>query len=462
MKKLKNMVYRRFHGAIITLAILLALVSYAFGWSVNQDYKLVTSVSLGLLWFSLIAYIIYHMNRTNRDLERFIMSFHFNDMSNLFDTEKAHRSDKKLYAAFNRVILAFRELRSQKEQEHLLFRSTVEQTGAGIVVLDQSGKVEISNQAFHNLFGIKSISHIDQLKELHPVAHKTLSNIKPGKQELLKILITEPKAFVPDDKKQTILNSGEMIMDDRKLKVVTLQNIQHEIEQQEIDAWERLLRIMNHEIMNSVSPINLLTASLIQLFQKNGKPIEPGDVDKEKIESTLLGLETIQKRGKGLMDFVESYRAIARLPEPVLKDLQARVLFRGITHLLKADLEGKGVGVEISVIPENLIIRADETLLEQTLINLVKNAVDAIKDQDDKKIRLEAFLHDNRPVLSISDNGPGIASDVMENIFTPFFTSRKGGSGIGLSFARQVMKMHHGNIGVNSMPGTGSTFTLSF
>jgi nitrogen fixation/metabolism regulation signal transduction histidine kinase len=456
------MVYRRFQAAIIVLAILLALVSYAFAWSINQDYKLVTSASLGLVWVTLIIYIVYHMNRTNRDLGRFIMSFHFDDMSNLFDTEKAYRSDKKLYAAFNKVILAFRDLRSQKEQEQLLFRSTVEQTGAGIVVFDQTGRVEISNQAFHNLFGIKSISHIDQFKELHPAAHKSLSNIRPGKQELLKIILTEPKAFVPDDKKQVILNSGEMIMDDRKLKVVTLQNIQNEIEQQEIDAWERLLRIMNHEIMNSVSPVNLLTASLIQLFQKDGKSIEPADMDQEKIESALLGLETIQKRGKGLMDFVESYRAITRLPEPVLKDVEAGVLLRGITNLLKADLEEQKVQVEMSIIPEKLKIRADETLLEQTLINLVKNAVEAIKDQDDKKIRLEAILHDNRPVLSIADNGPGIASDVMENIFTPFYTSRKGGSGIGLSFARQVMKMHHGNIGVHSTPGIGSTFILSF
>jgi signal transduction histidine kinase len=330
------------------------------------------------------------------------------------------------------------------------------------VVFDQTGRVEISNQAFHNLFGIKSISHIDQLKELHPAAHKLLSNIGPGEQELLKIILTEPKAFVPDDKKQVILNSGEMIMDDRKLNVLTLQNIQNEIEQRETDAWERLLRIMNHEIMNSVSPVNLLTASLIQLFKKDGKSIGPGDMDQEKIESTLLGLETIRRRGKGLMNFVESYRAITRLPEPVLKDVQAGVLFLATTNLLRADLEEQGVLVEMSIKPENLNIRADETLLEQTLINLVKNAVEAIKDQDDKKIRLEAFLHDNRPVLSIADNGPGIPPDIMENIFTPFYTSRKGGSGIGLSFARQVMKMHHGNISVHSMPDNGSTFTLSF
>jgi len=456
------MVYRRFHAAIIALAILLALVSYAFAWSVYQDYKLVTSTSLGLLWVSLILYIIYHMNRTNRDLERFIISFHSNDMSNLFDTEMAHRADKNLYAAFNRVILAFRDLRSQKEQEHLLFRSAVEQTGAGIVVFDQSGRVEISNQAFHNLFDIKGISHTDQLKEIHPAAHKTLSNISPGKQELLKIILSDPKAFVPDDKIQVILNSGEMVMGDRTLKVVTLQNIQKEIEQREIDAWERLLRILNHEIMNSVSPINLLTASLIQLFRKDGKPIEPGNMDQDKIARTLLGLEIIQKRGKGLMDFVESYRAISGLPEPVLRDVQAGELFQRTTNLLKADLDEQGVLVEISIIPEELNIRGDETLLDQALINLVKNALEAVKDQDEKKIRLEAFLHNDRPVLSISDNGPGIASDVKENIFTPFYTSRKGGSGIGLSFARQVMNMHHGNIGVKSIHGAGSTFILSF
>ena len=456
------MVYNRFDAAIIGLAILLGLVSYAFVWSLHQDYQLVTSAGLGLLWVSLVLYIIHKMHRTNRDLQRFIMSFQFQDMSNLFDTEKSRGADRKLYTAFNRVILSFRDLRSRMEQQQLLFRSTIEQTGAGIIVFDESGSVEMANKSLYRLLGLKPVSHMDQIKGLHPAVHKTLFRIRPGEQELLNIVVTDPKAFMPEDKKQVVLSSGEMIMEDRKLKVVTLQNIQHEIEQRESDALERLLRILNHEIMNSISPVNLLTASLIQLFHRDGNVVGPEDLDQEKIKSTLLGLETIQKRGKGLMDFVESYRAIASLPEPVLKDIQAGDLFRGISALLEADLEDHGVRVEISVSPETLIVRADESLLEQTLINLVKNAMEALTEQENRFIRLEARLHNNLPVLSVSDNGPGMIADELQNIFLPFYTSRRGGSGIGLSFARQVMKMHHGNIGVVSTPGTGSTFTLSF
>ncbi len=382
--------------------------------------------------------------------------------ANLFDEEGSRGSQKKLFASFNKIILAFRNLRIQKEQGQLLLRSTVEQTGAGILVLDPSGKVEICNRAFQNLMGLTPFSQLEHLLQIHPLAYRSIRKISPGKQEMLEFCLHDPKSFEPDDHRHVLLNAREIVVEGRKMKVITIHNIQNEIEQRESDAWEKLLRIFSHEILNSVSPINLLAASLIEMMEDKAEHLPFEKMDPEDIKKALLALKTIKKRGQGLIDFVESYRAVTKIPEPVLQDLKVSGFFREIITLLSPELENHGISIMYKVDPEDMKIRADETLLQQALINIVKNSIDALKLGKEPAIRLEATLREERPVLSVIDNGTGISPEIMGNIFTPFFTSREEGSGIGLSFARQVMRMHHGKISASSTPGEGSIFSLNF
>jgi nitrogen fixation/metabolism regulation signal transduction histidine kinase len=250
MIKSGSMVYRRFYAGIVVIALLMGLVSYAAAWSVYREYQLVTSVSLFLAWALMIAIMIRHVNRTNRELSSFLVTLQAGDTSNLFDTEGVRGLQKKLFTSFNTVILAFRELRIRKEQEQLLLQSTVDQTGAGILVLDPSGQVEICNMTFRELLNTGTFTRLGDLSESHPRLHRIIGEILPGEQQLVEFIISNPKSFEPDDRKQVVINAREIVIENRKLKVLTFQNIQYEIEQRESDAWEKLLRLFSHEIMN--------------------------------------------------------------------------------------------------------------------------------------------------------------------------------------------------------------------
>ncbi len=456
------MVSRRFNAGITVFALLLGFTSYAMAWSIYREYQLVTTASLFLVWVLWIILLILHVRRTNRELAGFFTALEFDDTSNLFDTESSRGCRRELFESFNRIILAFRELKIRKEQEQLLLQSTIEQTGAGILVMDTTGEVKICNRTFKDLLAVKSFSKLEELKASHSKAYEAIKSILPGHQEFLEFSHSDPKSFEPNNRRQLVLNAREFVVEERKMKVLTAQNIQKEIEHRESNAWEKLIRIFNHEILNSISPINLLSAGLLEMLQVNDKPVSPEKMDSETIRQFLVALKTIRKRGQGLVDFVESYRAIERIPEPVLQDLLVSEVLRDIIILMDPDLKKQGITCSSNVHPGDLMVRADESLLQQALINLVRNAIAALKGIKDPVIRLEAAIQENRPVISVSDNGPGIPQEILENIFTPFFTSSKEGSGIGLSLARQVMKMHHGTISAGSDPGSGTVFSLHF
>ena len=456
------MIYKHVNTGIIVTAILLGIISYATAWSIYREYQLVTSASLILMWVLLIVFLIRHVGRTNRELARLIMSLEFDDTSNLFDTGRSRGSQQKLFISLNKIILAFRELKIQKEKDQSLLESTIDQAGAGMLVVGPREEVVLCNKTFKDLLGIKSFIRLNQLNEIHPRALRSIRNIQPGQQELLELSLKNLKSFEPDDRRQLILNAGEIILDDRRMKIITIQNILYEIERSENAAWEKLLRILNHEIMNSVSPINLLSASLIEILQKDNRPVTPDMLDDDEINKILLGLKTIRKRGHGLVEFVESYRALTKISEPVLKNIDIDTFIREIITLMSPELDKLGIPVQVDVNPEGMIVRADESLLQQTMINLLRNALHALEGQKDPFIRINAMLKEDRPVISVIDNGSGIEEEMLDKVFTPFFTSHKEGSGIGLSLARQVMKIHHGTISVSSKPDSGSVFTLYF
>jgi len=261
---------------------------------------------------------------------------------------------------------------------------------------------------------------------------------------------------------KVILDAREFRQDDNTLKLVTLQNIKDQIEQTEIDAWEKLIRILNHEIMNSASPINLLSASLIEMFEKDGTPKSANDLDDQTIEQALIGLHTIKKRGFGLSQIVESYRNITGMSPPVLVDLDLAQVIKRILMLMESRLDKTGVEVTVEISPPDLYVRADENYFEQLLINLLKNSIEALSGIQNPKIDINCYTSEDELIIDITDNGHGITPEQMEKIFIPFFTSRDAGTGIGLPFVRQVMKLHQGDINVKSVPDTQTIFTLTF
>jgi signal transduction histidine kinase len=229
-----------------------------------------------------------------------------------------------------------------------------------------------------------------------------------------------------------------------------------------VEAWQKLIRVLNHEITNSVSPIHILSTSLYELFQRVKVKKSPNAITEKQIDQALLGLKTIAKRSGGLADFIKDFRNFIHTGTPDYTSVKVLDLLQGITTLMSSEIARSGAEVSVEVTPSDLVLLADEKLVEQALMNLLRNALQATADIQKARIGLRGYLEDDQVCLEVSDNGAGIPVDMMEQVFTLFFTTRKEGSGIGLSMARQVMQMHHGSITVGSGEGRRTTFTLAF
>jgi len=456
------MTYNSFPIKITVQCVLVAVVAFAFIWTINQEYMIITSAGLLVVWTLQIVYLIQTTNKTNRDLERFLQTFQYSESVATFNVDTKDKKMADLYSRFNLILDAFQDVRRSKEEDHQLLQNTIEHIGVAIILFNQDGKILHFNKAFQKLIPKIISDNINNLNNIIPGLAEKLVKIRPGKQELLEIKFDNPTAFETINIHKVILDAREFKQDETTLKLVALQNINDQIEQTEIDAWEKLIRILNHEIMNSASPINLLSASLIEMFETDGKPKTANDLDDQTIEQALIGLHTIKKRGFGLSQFVESYRNISGMSPPVLVDLDIAEVIKRILLLLEANLDQQGIEVTIKISPPDLYVRADENYFEQLLINLLKNSIEALLKIQNPKIDISCYTLADELIIDITDNGHGIAPEQLEKIFIPFFTSREEGTGIGLPFVRQVMKLHQGSVGVKSDPGRQTVFTLSF
>lgn len=449
------MKFSRYTIWIITQVVLIALTSAAFIWTLSKEYVLVTSITLCILWIIEIIALIWYLHKNNRQVARFLQSFRFEDGMLSFQGNKKAVAFPELYREFDAIISHFNRVKAEREKEHILFNQVIQHAATGLVATDISGKVLLHNKAFLGLFNINQIRDIYSLDRIKKGISIQMINMKPGRQEMIRI-------NYPNEILQLAVNMAEMKSQSQWIRIYSFQDIKTEIEQGEIDAWQKLIRVLNHEIMNSVSPINLLTTSLVELWKQKGKPKKTKEIDDSAILKSLEGLEAIRKRSKGLTNFVESYRNATRIPEPKFVEFQVQKLFGQIYTLMREELESHHIRLKYDVIPEKMILFADEKLIEQVIINLIKNSIHALKGNEEPVIHLSAIQENNTSLIYVKDNGKGIPDEIIDQVFTPFFTTHEGGSGIGLSLSRQIMRMHKGSIGIQSEEGKGTVVTLRF
>ena len=450
------MVFKRYRFIIIIQVLCIAATTLAFFWTTQQEYMLITSSSLILLWVIQIIYLIWYLQKINRDLLKFIIALRYDDVSISFNKDKnIDPYFKNLYEELNTIISEISTVRSDKESEHQYFQNTVKHINTGIIAFDEKGKVEICNNSALTLLNLSNLNNIIDTEKTQIGLSNTFKNIKTGTTKLLKLVIE-------NDIIQLSIKAADFKIKDRKIKLISLQNIKTEIDQSEVDAWQKLIRVLTHEIMNSVSPIKLLSGSLIEMFEENNKIKTIHEIDNETIENSVLGLKTIRKRSDGLSNFVETYKSLTQIPKAKFSEFKVCHLFNHINTLLINDLQQKSINFEFNCNPEELVLYADEKLVEQVLINLIKNASEAVLNSNNAKIVLEAILENELVQIKVKDNGPGISTEVLDNIFIPFFTTKEKGSGIGLSLSRQIMLLHGGNISVKSDPDKETVFTLTF
>jgi nitrogen fixation/metabolism regulation signal transduction histidine kinase len=313
-----------------------------------------------------------------------------------------------------------------------------------------------ANSAAKRLLSAEVLTHLSQIERIDKKLYNTIKSIKPFERKLVALNNEQGET-------QLSLKAISFGIKGNELIILSVQDIKHELDEKELESWMKLIRVLMHEIMNSITPITSLSESLLKIYTKNGDPVTPEEVTSRAIDTTLQGLNVIKDQGKGLMSFVESYRKLTRVPEPEKKIFKVADLLSRVQILYDSLEKNRKVELSVKVTNPDLEIFADQNLISQVLINLLKNALEANEDNPDTRITIAANTDiDNRPELCVIDNGPGISEAKLDEIFVPFFTTKEKGSGIGLSISRQIMKVHGGNLKVRSVPDKETIFCLSF
>jgi len=401
-------------------------------------------------------FLVNQVNKTNADLEKFFSSVHDHDSSIRFSDNTKNGSFRKLHDRMNYLNMVIQNAKIENERTSQYLQCVVDHVDIGLLSFDMNGKINIYNRAAKRYLNVQQAHQLSSLKTMDAEILKIINTIKPGQEILHKMKI--------DNLLQSILVKAiELKFESNVIKLVSFQDITNELDKKELDSWQRLIRVLTHEIMNSISPITSLTGVISGYFKKNdgGDPVSLENIDHQLVSKTLSGLNTIEETGKGLLDFVDKYRSLTSLPKPNLCRFTVDSLFRRCKLLMESDISNN-IRIITSVYPEDLSIEADFAQIEQILINLIKNAVEALSGKENGTIHLKAFKAEDGTIIQIEDNGIGISGEIIEDIFVPFYTTKETGSGIGLSLSRQIMKNHDGTISVNSSPDKGSEFTLKF
>lgn len=455
--ELKNMVYKQFRFLVVLRVLLLSFSIFLFFYLINESKYLVSAVIICFLIIAQLISLIIFVERTNRKLSQFLESIRHSDFASSFSDKGMGKSFEGLNTEFNEVINEFKKNRAEKEEHSNYLQTVVQHVSIGIIAYKKDGKVDIVNNSLKKLLRINNLRFINDLNTIQKDLPEIFMNLKAGDKTLVKL-------FIEDELVQLMIYATEFRMRGEDYTLISLQNIHAELEEKEIESWQKLIRVLTHEIMNSITPISSLASTVQEMLIVNlDDKLLLKELDQDDIEGIDSGLRTIQSRSKGLLNFVEIYRNLTRIPKPNFRYFEVSELFERANELMKPKMEKLNINCTSRVFPENIKITADPDLMDQVLINLMLNAIHAVSEREDPEIVIVATHNENgRATIEVSDNGSGIKPDILDKIFMPFFTSKKTGSGIGLSLSRQIMSLHKGSISVKSKPNVGTTFTLTF
>ncbi|AYB34271.1 sensor histidine kinase [Chryseolinea soli] len=447
------MIYKRFTFLIVLrIAFLLGNV-LLLSWIFGDPRLFFNQIILFLLLVAQVVELIRYVNHTNRELSRFFLAIKHADFSVTFKQGPLGSSFRELQQSMAEIVDAYKQVKIEKEAQYHFLQLLVAQLKVGIISLEHD-EVTLVNPTAERLLGLTGLKHWKAISMLHPKLTSDIEALGDAGRKLVEVrTAAENKLLAVDVSTLVILNTP--------LKLITLQDINSEIEQKEIEAWHKLIRILTHEIMNSVTPIASLTETMQSLLtDKSGQPKSVDHITPETLGDILFSLATIHKRSDGLLEFVENYRQLTRVPKPVMATVNVGEFLQTIEKLMKPNLVRQDIALSLAVVPDTLQASFDATLLEQVLINLVTNSTHALEGRAAKRIDLRAFRIESYLRLEVTDNGKGIPEKELQEIFVPFFSTKKEGSGIGLSLSKQIVSLHGGTLKVASTPGEGTTFYI--
>ncbi len=428
---------------VINIAIILLAGFFAGMLTLfyNEPWYLLILILAPLATFR----IIYTFDQSNRQIAFFFEAIRNEDSALKFPTEIKGRSLRHLYRSLNELNEQIQAIKLKNEYLEKYYQSFIQHAAIGLIAINGENDVEIMNEKAFDYAGIPSFTPLHLIPLRDPDLFRILCTISPGET-------ISYKRFTSDSQMNLLILAREIRYGGKVSKLISLQDIRYELDEKELDSWQKLIRVLTHEIMNSIAPIVSLSGTLRRFFVTEDRPVRPEQIDDEVIENAILGLDTIEERGNGLLDFVNSYRRLTRIPTPNFSPVLVKEWLNQVQLLMRDQFDRHHIEVHCSIDPKVKEISGDEKLLTQVLINILNNAMEALVDKpEDRMIHISVSLSkQTRPVIRIANNGPCIPRDVADKIFIPFFTTKEQGSGIGLSLSRQILRLHHGSIHLES------------
>ncbi|MFA4924017.1 MAG: ATP-binding protein, partial [Ignavibacteriaceae bacterium] len=433
----------------VTLRIIFlsATIFFAAYFIFLKNYGVSGILILAALYqgYSLIRFI----NHTNREVTDFLRGINYSDFTQNVRLGKLGGTFVELAEEMNKLLNKYKDTRFEKEESLRYLQTIVEHVGIGLIAFNTKGAVELINKAAKKILKISHLQNIYTLDDKHNGLGQFLFQMNSEKRSTFKL-------FENGEAIQLMIHSTEFRMKEQNLKLISLYNIQSELEEKEIEAWQKLIRVLTHEIMNSITPISSLAATAAGMIKNSNQEA----ISKESLSDIENALTTIQRRSEGLTSFVNKFRDISKIPKPNFQTVTVSELFYRVRLLTGQLISLFNIQLSVSVNPENMEIIIDPDLLEHVLINLVNNSTYALRETEGGKIQLTAEINERgRAILKVIDNGCGISEDVLDKVFVPFFTTKQEGSGIGLSISQSIIRAHGGNIWIQSQPNIETVFS---
>lgn len=448
------MVSRHIYLQLIFRIVIISASGFASGYFFFGGQYIMAGLAFALL-ILLTSFLIHYVNQTNRKIAYFFDAIKNEDFTLRFPEKLSVKSLEELNHSLNMLNAMIQEIHLKKQAQEQYYQEIIKQADIGILTINEKGHILFANPTIEKLFDYHPLNHVKQLKQVDKDLFELFADLKPFESRIFKLSNER-------EKKQLSLKSTVVSVDKQSLLLVVVQDIHKELDEKETDSWVKLIRVLTHEIMNTITPITSISESILKYFKpSDGK--SGAELNRNHIESTVKGLEVIKEQGGDLMEFVQSYRSFLNLPKPDRKLVNAQQLLEKTKVLMNPENQGNNVDFEVRAEPADLELFIDEKQISQILINLTKNALQSLKNNEGGKILVTAgSSQTGKKYIKVADNGPGIPADLIDEIFVPFFTTKDTGTGIGLSLSRQIMHLHGGTMKVHSIPFKETSFVLLF
>jgi len=451
------MAYNSYFANVVTRLVFLLASFIGLAYLLVNTDRFFSLIFLFILAIIQIISLIFFLNKTNRNLARFLLLLTEEDTSVIAWKDRVEKTFQGLHHSFKQVNEEINRNRLEKEKGTILLQNVIDHIRTGIFVLDEHGMIELINEEGLRIFDIVRFESLEDLDRIQDGLADEFSNLRYDSGNILNLRLGG------DEQMPAMVRVSAFKLGEKKLKLYSIQGIKDELEANEIESWQKLTRVLAHEISNSVTPISTLGAGIHRkltqaTLEKDGGLHIPGNAASDLLQSS----ELITQRGNALVEFVDHYKSFTRLPDPVIVQVDIRTIFENISRYFSEELKQSGISLNIEISEELKGIHADPNLMEQAMINLVRNAIFALSGQTDGFISLHGKRKGkDEVILEISDNGPGISPEIHSQVFIPFFTTKQKGTGIGLSIVKKILNMHGGSIRFQTQEGRGTTFIIS-